>query len=374
MEARRYDEALDVMVVAARQAIATGRFTEALDLLGNAETTAKALRQPSDDRRACEIEVLRSTAHNRMGRLDLAAGSASKALAKIRADRWPELEALALHELGYTDYHRGKSDLALSHLDRAVEVMEGLSAYEPLSRCLRVRGDLAHSQGDFEAARRDFTRALEVSRAIGPRAAVASSLLGLSLPGVGDPREAEAARTIFEELGHCSGACTAYNTLAEAARRDGRLEEAEDLYRRARRWAQMGGVSQHEHICGLNLALTMLAGDRFEEAFVETELGARMTDLLGQRLVQYMHEVVAIPAAIGAERYAEAREHLERARELQERVDHADRDMAWAMRRAHDMARAAGKDDLASGIWDLALEEHHRLGADDLLDTVEVPV
>ncbi|MCB9594299.1 MAG: tetratricopeptide repeat protein [Sandaracinaceae bacterium] len=373
-QARRPDEALSVMVLAAQQAIATGRFQDGLSLLDELARTAKALGRPDDDRVACEREVLRATAFNRMGQLDEAASCAGKAISRIRADRWPDLEALALHELGYTDYHRGKGDLALSHLTRAVEVLEGLKSYEPLSRCLRVRGDLAHSRGEFEAARRDFTRALEVSESIGHRAGVASSLLGLSLPGVGDPREAEAARQIFEELGHCSGACTAINTLAEAARRQGRLDEAEDLYRRARRWAQMGGVSQHEHICGLNLALTMLEGERFEEAFVESELGARMTDLLGQRLVHYMHEVTAITAAVGAGRYVEAREHLERARELQEKVDHADRDMAWAMRRALEMARLAEHDELARGIWDLAREEHSRLGAEELLDTMEIEV
>ncbi|MBX3273905.1 MAG: tetratricopeptide repeat protein [Sandaracinaceae bacterium] len=373
VEARRTDEALAVTVLAARQAIGAGRFTDALGLLDRVDQLGRELGLAPDDRATCETHVLRASAHNRMGHLDAAAASASKALAKIR-DRWPDLEALALHELGYTDYHRGKSELALSHLSRAVEVMEALRAYEPLARCLRVRGDLAHSRGEFEAARRDFARSLEVSRAIEHRAGVASSLLGLSLPGVGDPSQAAEACAIFEELGHASGACTAINTLAEAARRAGRLDEAEELYRRAQRWAQVGGVSQHEHICGLNLALTMLAGDRFEEAFVETELGARMTDLLGQRLVQYMHEVVAVAAAVGAERYTEASEHLERALELQERVDHADRDLAWAMRRAYALARDAGRDALAQQIWELAREEHRRLGSDELLDTLEVPL
>jgi len=370
-EAQRESEALPMLLESARSAMSAGRLDDALELLDSDAALREALDDDVDPRGACEAQILRASALNRMGRLAQAAGCAARALSAIGDGQWRDLEALALHELGYTDYHRGKGELAMSHLGRAVEVMEELHAYAPLARCLRVRGDLAHSRGEYDDARRDFERALEVSRQIDDPTGIASSLLGLSLPGVGDSSYAQEARRIFEELGHCSGACTAINTLAEAARSAGRLDEAEELYRRARQWARMGGVSQHEHICGLNIALTMLHGDRFEEAFVESELGASMTELLGQRLVQYMLEVVAVCAAVGAERYGDARQHLEHALDLQARVDHADEDIAWAARRACEMALDADQDALAADVMELAREEHRRLDRGAALAALE---
>ena len=361
--AQRPKEALSAILVAARGALTDGRSPEVIPMLELAASLRDAAGLPPDCPEECEEAVIRAGALNRLGELDAAGGAASVAL-RIASERgYRALEAEALHELGYTDYHRGKKDLARSHLDAAAAALGEVGKTRELARCLRVRGDLAHSMGHEEAARRDFTRASALSEEIGDRAGVASSLLGLALPGVGGADEsADAARLIFEELGHPSGACTAYNTLAERARADGRLADAEALYREARRWAQRGGVTQHEHICGLNLAITMLHQGRYEEAFVETELGARMSALLGQRLVAYMFEVVAAAAAAGAGREADAEAHVANARELQERVDHADDDVAWAARKAAELL-APRRPDLADAARLIAEIEEARIAA-----------
>lgn len=359
--ADRLDEALRAQLVAARRALSAGRTPEVMAMLDVAARLRESAGLPADSREECEEAVIRAGAHNRLGELDAAGGAASVALRLASEHGWRALEAQALHELGYTDHHRGKKDLARSHLDAAAAALSDLGATRELARCLRVRADLAHSMGQHEAARRDFTRARELSEQAGDRGGVASSLLGLALPGVsGSVESAEEARAIFEELAHPSGACTAYNTLAERARSEGRLDDAEALYREARRWAQRGGVTQHEHICGLNLAITMLHQGRYEQACVETELGARMSALLGQRLVAYMFEVVAAAAAAGTGRDADAEGHIARARELQERVDHADADVIWAAERAAALL-SERRPDLAAAARELAEIERARL-------------
>ena len=372
--ADRKEEALGVLLQVIQQTILAGRYDDALVQIADAEALHERLCRPADDRARCQLQVLHARALGHLGRLDLAADSAERALERIGDQPFAELEALALHELGYTDYHRGRSDMALRHLTRAIEVFARSRNLEALCRSLRIRGGLAHSRGDVDSARADYSRALEAATEIGDRASVAASLLGLSLHGVGDGSGALEARRIFEELGHCSGACNANNTLAEVARRAGQMDEAEELYRRGRRWAQMGGVSQHEHICGLNLALLMLVGERYEEAFVETELGSRMTALLGQRLAQYLHESVGIAAAVGAGRMQAAREHLARATELQQRVDHADAELAWAARRACELALERSQPEFAREVLEFARVEHQRLGEDNKLAALEARI
>jgi tetratricopeptide (TPR) repeat protein len=360
--AGRLEDLPRVEMTAARHAAEQGRLADAGAHLDRVTELRERLALPDMGRLACEEAVVRASYTNRLGELDRAVASATRALELAVGGRYRDLEAEALHELGFAEHHRGRSDDALARLDAAVRAWMEVGATRRLARCLRVRGDLLHSHGRFAEARADFARALDLSERDGDRAGVASSYLGLALPGVDEsPEHAQRALAIFEEIGHASGACTAVNTLAERARREGRLEEAEALYREARGWAQLAGASQHEHICALNLALTLLQRERWEEALVETELGARMAGLLGQRLVAQMHEVVAMSAAAGAGRFAEAMEHAMRALERSAKVDHGDPDIVWAAKLAASHARAAEQHALVDAAIELAAGQLARM-------------
>lgn len=378
-KAQRFEEALPYYLRAAREALDEARLREATSLLDEHRDLTRTLGLDLTSRPMTEERVLRVETLNRTGELKRARELAHSICSITRRHGWQDLEARLLRELGFIEHHQGDADAALANFSAAIDLLAlrrrpprpAASAFErgsadargnnTMAGCLRLRGDTYHSLGRMDEARADFLRARAEACQTGDALAVAAASLGLSLPGLGDAEGARQALTIFEMAGHGTGASGALNVLAEDARAAGRYEEAEQLYRRAREWAQLVGATQHEHICGFNLALALIARGRFEEALVELQLGARMAELLGQRVVHYAGEAVAGAAAIGCERMLEAEAHLRRALELQTPSGTGGTDVPRTLVQAADLALARGRPDLARIGWTLARHDYARL-------------
>jgi predicted ATPase/class 3 adenylate cyclase len=119
----------------------------------------------------------------------------------------------------------------------ALSLEAGAPAPAELSRALEAAGGLAYWQGDFEAARAHYERALELERAHGEDAAVANALWNLSFTYSVTGADPETARRLVEEslalyrrAGDREGTARALFALGNVWYFQGRLEPARKAY------------------------------------------------------------------------------------------------------------------------------------------------
>jgi predicted ATPase/class 3 adenylate cyclase len=119
----------------------------------------------------------------------------------------------------------------------ALGLEAGAPAPAELSRALEAAGGLAYWQGDFEAARAHYERALELERAHGEDAAVANALWNLSFTHSVTGADPETARRLVEEslalyrrAGDREGTAKALFALGNVWYFQGRLDPAREAY------------------------------------------------------------------------------------------------------------------------------------------------
>ena len=230
--------------------------------------------------------------------------------------------------------------------------------------------------GDGDEAWSWSQRALEGSRAVRNPINTATNVLELATIALrrGDLEQAESiaaqARDLFEELGYRWGVATALNTLAEAVRAQGRLDEAGDLYRGALMRLDAIGDG-HRVFVETNLGLLLLERGRPDEALPMLRSVLQEFERQGRAQMQGIAHVFVLPCLAHAGDWEAFEEHLEQAERLLARTGYTDPDaarMAWSAARSARDAKQAG---LAARAFALAHDQLRGLRHDAEADAVE---
>jgi tetratricopeptide (TPR) repeat protein len=236
-------------------------------------------------------------------------------------------EARALLDLGEIDVRSARYDQAIDHVQRAVDLPDGLTGPIPTARALRYLAMANQFTGRYDRATDHLEHAIEVSREAGDRTGEASALGNLGvihqLSGRYDAaaehhRQAMAA---FEAIGAVEDTARALNHLGTLHRLAGRYAEAAEHHRRA-------------------LVL--------------------FTDVRALEGLASAHDHLGVAERL-AGRHEQALEHHRQALELSRRIGDPD-DEARALDNLGDLYLATGRHDLAVEHHDLALRLYRDLG------------
>ena len=348
---------------------------EARELLDKAERALGGAAVPEDDARWGRLWELRSRVYRCLVDVDNFALFAKRALEAAERHGWAKVRAQALSSLGGALGMRGEFDEARVRLQAAREAYAGLGDARGAAEAQRLVGICARNLGDPEAAMEELQAALGEMIGLGDGRGEGLCLCAMAdiAANRGLRREArgwyERGMALLEAGGDLLRVAIAVNGLADVDRYEGALEAAEAGYRKA--------LALHERIAAggavprSNLALLLLERGRYAEAR-EALLAVRdefersgRTRFLGNTNAQ----LLACDAAAGD--FEAWDEHMAEARRLLSRSSAVERDIAWPLGLAGELATAAGEEERARGAFELALAQWRAIGDEGRVAEVE---
>ena len=224
----------EAAIVRAEAAAEANRHDEALELLAG-------LRAPSEQLRARAL-LAEAWARMNLGEARDALALAERARAVVEAPGFTDVDrAEVLYRIGVARYKLSSISTAVGLLTQALELADG--SYLPCDRLrahiLEWRSRCYRRQRDFEAAREDIERALELAEQLGDIATVAHVFFQASLVAerqghwVRARSYAERAKAIYEEIADRQSVGRLLNNLGGLNFLLGHPEEAKDYLRRA---------------------------------------------------------------------------------------------------------------------------------------------
>ncbi len=362
-------DAIDSLLAAATRAWALDDYRAAADLLTRRERAMERIAFVVDDPRWGHGWVLRGLVLWRMGDLPDAEAILWRAEQAAERHGWADVQARALDVKARIARYRGNTEEGLALATRALEIAAPVGhprlvagAQRVLGRMLvdRVRFDearelLAEARTTFEGLH-DLPGVIDCERTLYSIARQQGDLVEAR-------RIAETLRGIQELRGHRWGLGLALESLGEVARHSGELAEAEDFYRQAQ--AMFLAVSQTDpraHASTINLALTLMAQRRFEEADDLLSEAAQALKRHDSRALYGVALCMLAACAAGRGRWSSFDSYLERGAAILRPIGLADIDLAIAAMQTAERAEEAGEHERARMVLGLALEQYELLG------------
>ena len=226
--------AAEAAIVRAEAAAEANRHDEALELLAG-------LRPPSDQLqvRACLAEAW---ARMNLGDVRDALALAERARGLVESPAFTDVDrAEVLYRIGVARYKLSSVSTAIGLLTQALELADGsdLPCDRLRAHVLEWRSRCYRRQRDFEAAREDIERALELAEGLGDIATVAHVFFQASLVAerqghwVRARSYAERAKAIYEEIADRQSVGRLLNNLGGLNFLLGHPDEAKDYLKRA---------------------------------------------------------------------------------------------------------------------------------------------
>ncbi len=406
VEAGRYEEALDRLLLAVQDRLGLGEFRTAGALLKTRSRLLDRLGvQRQDPRRAlgwvAQARILRqqgvferarsesrSVVHmaEQLGWDDVRAaalleyGSALLALGELRDaaasceaarqlyKRTADTEgvAAACVTLGYALRDLGELETAVTAFRRALQLREAYEAGQP--ECLSGLASVRVAQARLTEARDLLLRAIAQLEQSGQLLGLARAWVTLSsvLTVQGEYDEAavlaERARELRERLGNASETATCCNQQGEIFRAQGDLVAAEEAYETAVHLYESVG-SPWVFMPRLNLALVYMDQDRIKLARHGLEVCWEEVKKAGRETVAQHIDCLLLPT-LAAERDWDAwDERMARVRRFERNVTLVDPDSIRCLNKAAELAEDAGQVDRASVARILAAQHRRALGS-----------
>ncbi|UJR82171.1 serine/threonine-protein kinase PknK [Sandaracinus amylolyticus] len=334
------------------------RHAELLDRLGLSDRHPERL----------EGQIARAEILRRRGGLDRASSLAQVVRTVAAAEKQASIEARACLVQGFAEVERGEVAHGVEHLEQARARFEQLGDDAEASRALRAVGYAHWRRRELALGFRAYLRALELAQRAGDRLGIAAALGGAGISDPehrpGDPARIGEALTIFEAHGNLYGMGSTLNSLAEVARAQGDLEEAETLYLRALAVAQKAGASHLEGIVIGNLAVVQMRQGAYADAYEELQLGLRRAERLGQEQLRGTLHVLSLAGAAEAGAWEQWDWHEREAERVLGGLETSEEDVAWAAERAAEIAVQRGEASRARAAYGLAAGHYRKLGRD----------
>jgi tetratricopeptide (TPR) repeat protein len=226
--------AAEAVIVRAEAAAEGNRHEEALELLAGVKPPSPHLRV-----RALLAE---SWARMNLGDLRDALSLANQARAAVESPGFGDVDrAEVLYRIGVCRYKLSSVSTAVGLFSQALELADGsgLPCDRLRAHILEWRSRCYRRQRDFEAAREDIERALELAEGLGDIASVAHVFFQASLVAerqgqwVRARSYAERAKVIYEEIADRQSVGRLLNNLGGLSFLLGRPEQAKDYLKRA---------------------------------------------------------------------------------------------------------------------------------------------
>lgn len=265
-EARRQDERTFTML-RAKDLIARGQATEAIDLLERLPGDAPTARQRVEHQRLLARALL---VGNRAAR---ALPLLQALLASAEAAHDDETVAYVERQLAHAHYELREFSEAHRHIDRSIDLARGGSARDPLHlvHCLQMRGSIQSALGRPEDAVQSLEQALELGRDVADPHWLATvyGSLGMARWAKGDAEGAiswmSRSVTLLDDLKNMAMAADMRFNMGVALARLGHSARAREMLEQAARDAER--FERLGTVAGCYATLSRLAldtGDRIE--------------------------------------------------------------------------------------------------------------
>jgi serine/threonine protein kinase/tetratricopeptide (TPR) repeat protein len=360
----RPDRALAPLLDAASERRELSDYAGALALLDRRQALLDDRSVPDDDPRRGEGWVARADVLVCTGRLQEAEAVANKVVRIGRRRGWEGLMAPALRLAAVAVGKRGQFKAAERRLSRAIEAARFGGEQIEAARCTLFLGDVARLQGAYEESAGHCRTALARFRALDDLRGQGEALNGLAGVYLGmaqleqAERYARAALERFDAAGARFGVASCRNLLGDIFRAAGRTPAAAAEYASAEDGLRALG-SQEAMIPALNRALVDLGEGRSGEARARL-LGVleRMASSNRRGFVGICH-IALVWALLASDAPQSAREHLDAARACLTETGLFDPDVA---RCAEEAVALAGRGGLARELGELAAAQWTGLG------------
>jgi len=366
-ESERYDEAIEPLRQAAQEHRQISAYGDSMRFCDQWISCMEHLSTHESDPLWGSVQTNRADLLMFQGELEQAERAALKAVEDGKRFGWDEVLAPALRTAGSAAAKRGRLEVAAERYRAGGEQASRAGFEDERARSLLALGDVERLQGDHGAARRTVSEALRIFTARRDPHGQAFGLLGLAAvsKAAGRLNEAEdlirRAIPMCERAGNRFGLASCYNTLGEVLRGREQLDEAADAYQRAETLFHSLGSAEGQ-VPRLNLGLILLSQREFGRA------GERLGKVLatcqqdGRRGLEGIMHALILPCMAHAEDWSGWREHFEAQRTLLAESGLVDGDIGMAAEIAGKEAQRLGADQQARSAFQLALAQYSGVG------------
>lgn len=320
---------------------------------------------PADARRGAGL-ALAAWAHRALGDLDRADALATRAEADGATHRWPSVTAEAALVRAQVAHARGDFEASRIGHQRARLLCRDAGLEREATQAIQGLADVALRSGRIDEADQLFDRAGALFARLGRSVEHADCVRARALCAARQERPQEALRLLeealrtYEAAGNRRGMADTLNSLAERARADGRLDAAEDGYRRALALHEAAGVGGE--MPRINLALLLLSEDRMADAARVLDPAIARLREAGRHGLLGCALAAALPCRAAERRWDVFLRTLQEARGLLRDTGIAEADVAEVVEHGGRLALMADQPGTAAEAWALAVEQWRGAG------------
>jgi len=359
------DAAVEALLRGVRNRVASVGPRAALALLDHTEAALSDSGLAPDDDRWGRLWMVRADIAVQRGRMDDALRWSAKVAAASDEHGWVGIKALAVFinaTVALFRKDRESADRLFLKFER-VAIPEAYALHRAAARY--ALGLLAETDGRASKARSEAVACTEwlartesslsdVWRVLGVRALLATHS-GIAMLNL------ERRRAQYEVSGQREGLAECWTLLARVARKAGKLDRAERCLQHAVRLYDVEDSALAEKP-RVQMALLRLTRSDFAGAEqLALEVARSVRDTRRKPVLIRANALLAACAA-GSASWRKYAEYLGEVQRLQADAATAEREVAWALSRAGDLAMKARERDHAVEGWALALEQYKRLG------------
>ena len=363
----RPQKALEPLLDAAAERRTLSDYRGAIAILDRRQGVLQDLGVADDDPRRGQGWVARADVLVCMGRLGEAEAVANRVVRVGRRRGWERMMAPALRLAAVAVGKRGQFRAAERRLSRAIDAARFGGEEIEIARCTLFLGDVARLQGALEDSAGHCRQALSRFRALDDTRGQGEALTGLAgvYLGMGQLDQAEryahAAIERFDTVGARFGVASTRNLLGDVFRAAGRLSAASAEYQAAEDGLLALG-SPEVSIPALNLGLVCLEQGTWDPARRRLERVLKAMEAANRRGFVGLLHIALTWAHAGAGALALAREHATAGQTCLEETALFEPDIARAAIGAAEQARIRGDLALERQMRALAAEQWRGLG------------
>lgn len=368
--------ALDYLMRSGRVHAEKGEFRQAFTVLKNCDKAISISPGKNDDRRDADVQLLRIRVLSGLRRSQEGEDLAMEVENTAQKHGWEflRLEAMLLRARCIQGRGRNAECWAIYEENLLLAEKGGHQAL-----AAEVRGWMGQHKnhaGDIEGASEYFLEAVNAYETMGKPSDGVRFRYGLAcveyeLNNMSAARShLQMAQQSYEARGDRAGIALCIHMLGEFERHDGDMEKAALRYEEAGEMFRAVGAG-NETISWATLALVRILQEQYRPARNLLNRCLRQLERQDQQFME-AHVYACLTCCSGADaNWAEWDTHFERTVTLLESTKYVEKDVAWSMTHAGDLARSKNQLDRAQKCYKVALSQWTSLQNDDEVSAIQ---